>query len=95
MYARRKEGTSHQGTGQVALWLFAPLQRPQTKGKVPTKDMLKASLFSIVNFVPENSWERLKLGLGNLKPMGKIIKKHQNASVLISIVKYLSGNILA
>lgn len=71
-----------------------PLQCPQTKGKVPTKDMLKATFFSIVDFVPENFWESLKFGLGNLKPMGNN-QEAPNASVLISILNYLSGNILS
>lgn len=31
---------------------------------------LKESFFSIVDFVPEKSWESLKLGLENLKPLG-------------------------
>lgn len=62
--------------------------------KVPTKDMLKVSFSSTVDFVPENSWESLKLGFGNLKPMGNN-QEAPNTSVLISNLNYLGGNTLS
>lgn len=60
-----RRATGNQGTSQsspMALYAFAvpPKLAPQ----------LKESFFSIVDFVPEKSWESLKLGLENLKPLG-------------------------